>query len=417
MKKTDELVDTEQKTSIETGSSVSETPIEVQAVVPKKRKVPMPVIVVTACVVLCLVAGFGGAVLYNSIHSSNANGQVISQHQTVADDGNKVVTQEEEDIASVVSKVSPSVVSIVTKSQVGSGSLHSSTQEEDGAGTGIIVGKDGYIMTNKHVIDGANTITVILADGTTYTDVKLLGTDPLNDLAFLKINGVSNLPAAELGDSTTINVGEKVVAIGNSLGQYQNTVTSGIISGTGRPISAQAGNAVENLTDLIQTDAAINPGNSGGPLLNLKGQVIGINTAIAQDAQGIGFSIPINATKGILKGVLDNGTVQRSYLGVNYIPITADVASHYGLSVKKGAYVFADNGQSAVVSGSPADKAGIKDKDIITKVGDVEVGDKGSVSSLVGEYAPGDTIKLTLLRGSQTVTVTVTLAAYQGSQN
>ena len=411
----------ENTTLKEQGEKVSETSasegqaVELQAVTQKNRKIPPRLIIVVGCIVLCLFAGFGGAVLYVSMHIANTNSQVISQHQTVAGDGNKLVTQEEEDIASVVSKVGPSVVSIVTKSQVDSGSLYSSAQEEDGAGTGMIVGKDGYIMTNKHVIDGANTITVILADGTTYSDVKLLGTDPLNDVAFLKVNGVSNLPAVELGDSTTINVGEKVVAIGNSLGQYQNTVTSGIISGTGRPISAQAGNSVENLTDLIQTDAAINPGNSGGPLLNLKGQVIGINTAIAQDAQGIGFSIPINATKGILKGVLDNGTVQRSYLGVNYIPITADVASHYSLTVKKGAYVFADNGQSAVVNGSPADKAGIKNKDIITKVGDVEVGDKGSVSSLVGEYAPGDTITLTILRGGQTMTVNVTLGSYQGN--
>jgi len=393
---------------------------EVQAVTQKKQKFSPRFIIIGACVVLCLFAGFGGAVLYISVHGASSQGQTVSQHQAVAGDGNKVVTQEEEDIASVVNKVGPSVVSIVTKSQVNSGSFYNSAQEEDGAGTGIIVGKDGYIMTNKHVIDGANTITVILSDGTTYNNVKLLGADPLNDLAFLKIDGANNLPAVELGDSTTISVGEKVVAIGNSLGQYQNTVTSGIISGTGRPISAQAGNSVENLTDLIQTDAAINPGNSGGPLLNLKGQVIGINTAIAQDAQGIGFSIPINAAKGILKGVLDNGTVQRSYLGVNYIPITADVASHYNLPVKKGAYVFSDNGQSAVVSGSPADKAGIKDKDIITKVGDVEVGDKGSVASLVGEYAPDETIALTILRGNQTITVNVTLAAYQGqgaSQN
>jgi len=404
----------ENVTSEEREKISGERPAELQAVTQKKQKVPPRFIIIAGCIVLCLFAGFGGAILYTSIHGSNTNSQAISQHQSVSNDGNKLVTQEEEDIAGVVSKVRPSVVSIVTQSRVGSGSLYSA-QEEDGAGTGMIVGKDGYIMTNKHVIDGANTITVILADGTTYTDVKLLGTDPLNDVAFLKINGVGNLPAVELGDSTTINVGEKVVAIGNSLGQYQNTVTSGIISGTGRPISAQAGDSIENLTDLIQTDAAINPGNSGGPLLNLRGQVIGINTAIAQDAQGIGFSIPINATKGILKGVLDNGTVQRSYLGVNYIPITADIASHYGLSVKKGAYVFADTGQSAVVGGSPADKAGIKDKDIITKVGDVEVGDKGSVSSLVGEYAPGDTIMLTILRGSQTMTVRVTLSAYQSN--
>jgi serine protease Do len=304
-------------------------------------------------------------------------------------------------------------VSITTKSQ-GNSSVYGA-QDEEGAGTGIIVGKDGYIMTNKHVVDGANTVGVVLADGTSYENVQVLGTDPLNDVAFIKIAGVNNLPAAELGDSSSIRVGQKVVAIGNSLGQYQNTVTSGIISGTGRPISAQAGDSVENLTDLLQTDAAINPGNSGGPLLNLKGQVIGINTAIIQDAQGIGFSIPINATKGVLKGVLAGGSVKRAYLGVNYIPITADVAKHYSLSVKAGAYVFSGTDQPAVIGSGPADKAGIRDKDIITKVGDIPVGTQGGVASLVGEYAPGETIQLTILRGGQTMTVNVTLEAYKSN--
>lgn len=364
--------------------------------------------IIVAVVLLCAAAGFIGAKLYSALTN---NAGPTTSHQTVANDGNKPVTQEEEDIANVVKKVSPSVVSIVTKSQ-GESPLYG-TQEQEGAGTGIIVSKDGYVMTNNHVIDGANTVSVVLADGTNYDGVKVLGKDPLNDVAFLKIPNVSNLTPAELGDSTSIQVGQKVVAIGNSLGQYQNTVTSGIVSGTGRPISAQAGDSVEDLTDLIQTDAAINPGNSGGPLLNLAGQVIGINTAIIQDAQGIGFSIPIGATKGILKGVLQGKGVQRAFLGVNYIPITADVAQHYGLSVKQGAYVFNGDGKAAVVSGGPADKAGIKDKDIITKVGGVDVGDKGGVSSLIGEYAPGDSVELTILRGGQTMTVRVTLEAYK----
>jgi len=360
-----------------------------------------------AAVAICFVAGLAGAKAYNSLVLQNG----LTGHQTVADDGNKPVTQEETDIANVVEKVSPSVVSIVTTSKTIS--PYYGAQEEDSAGTGIIISKDGYILTNKHVIDGASTVQVVSSDGTTYENVKVLGSDPLNDVAFLKVPDVSNLKAAELGDSSSIRVGQKVVAIGNSLGQYQNTVTSGIISGTGRPISAQSGNNVENLTDLIQTDAAINPGNSGGPLLNLAGQVIGINTAIIQDAQGIGFSIPINATKGALKGVLAGKGVHRAYLGVNYVSITADVAKHYDLSVKKGAYVFNGNGKDAVVSGSPADKAGLKNKDIITKVGGVEVGDKGDVSSLVAEYAPDDTIQLTVLRDGKTIDLDVTLSEYK----
>lgn len=359
-------------------------------------------------VALFAAAGFGGAKLYSVLMADNEDG-TTAQHAPLANDGNKNITSEEENIASVADKVSPSVVSIITSSR---NSSYFGSSEEQGAGTGIIVSKDGYILTNKHVVEGASTVEVILSEGTSYKNVRVLGSDPLNDVAFLKIADVNNLPAVEMGDSSSVRVGQKVVAIGNSLGQYQNTVTSGIISGTGRPVSAQSGNSVEHLTDLLQTDAAINPGNSGGPLLNLSGQVIGINTAIAEDAQGIGFSIPINATKGILKGVLAGKGVERAYLGINYLPITADVAEQYNLSVKKGAYVFANSGPS-IAAGSPADKAGIKDKDIIVKVGGVEVGDKGGVSSLVAEYTPGDTITVTVQRGGELVTVKVTLAAYK----
>lgn len=354
-----------------------------------------------------LTAGFAGS----KLSSLTGGNDQFATRLTSGTDGNKIVTQEEENLSSVVAKVSPSVVSIITQSQ--STDFYLGTSTEEGAGTGIIVSKDGYVMTNKHVIDGANTVGVALSDGTTYADVEVLGVDPLNDVAFLKIPDVNDLPAAELGDSTSIRVGQKVIAIGNSLGQYQNTVTSGIISGTGRPVAAQAGDEVETLTDLIQTDAAINPGNSGGPLLNLQGQVIGINTAIAADAQGIGFSIPIGATKGILKGVLAGKGVQRAYLGINFVPITADVAEFYKLSVKKGAYVFNGENETAVAAGSPAANAGIKDKDIITKVNDIDVGDRGSVSSLVAEYAPGDKIKLTLIRDGRTLTVDATLVAFK----
>lgn len=374
----------------------------------QSRRRPNRIIAIILLVsLLGLASGFAGAKLFTT---TNDSGQ-FSSRLTSGADGNKIVTQEEENLASVVTKVSPSVVSIVTKSQ--STDLYYGTATEEGAGTGIIVSKDGYVMTNKHVIDGTSTVSVVLSDGTKYDNVQVLGTDPLNDVAFLKIPNVDSLPAAELGDSTSIRVGQKVVAIGNSLGQYQNTVTSGIVSGTGRPVSAQSGDAVESLTDLIQTDAAINPGNSGGPLLNLQGQVIGINTAIAADAQGIGFSIPIGATKGILKGVLAGKGVQRAYLGINYIPITADVAQHYKLAVKKGAYVYNGTDQVAVAANSPAAKAGIKDKDIITKVGGIEVGDRGSVASLVAEYAPDDTIELTILRDNKVITVSAKLTVFK----
>lgn len=352
---------------------------------------------------------YGGIKLFQQGNGGAANAG-LSQHQKITNDGNSVVTKEEGDIANLVEKVGPSVVSIVTKTQ---STYRFGAAEEEGAGTGIVVGKDGVILTNKHVVNGADTLAVVLSDGTRYEAVKMLGADPLNDVAFLKVEGASNLPVAELGDSSSIRVGQRVVAIGNSLGQYQNTVTSGIISGVGRPITAQSGEGYESLSDLIQTDAAINPGNSGGPLLNVNGQVIGINTAIVENAQGIGFSIPVNATKGMLKGVLAGKPVERAYLGLNFIPVTADVAKHYNLPVKKGAYVYSGNGRQAVAADGPAAKAGIRDGDIIVKVGGVEVGPGGGVASLVGEYAPGDSIQLELLRSSQVVSVNVTLAAYK----
>jgi serine protease Do len=335
----------------------------------------------------------------------------VTQHKTTNNDGNAIVTPEEGDIAGLVDKVGPSVVSIVTTASAGP--LFGQNIEQEGAGTGIIVSKDGYVLTNKHVISDANAIKVVLVDGTTHETVRVVGVDPLNDVAFLKIDNVDSLPAVEMGDSSSVRAGQRVVAIGNSLGQYQNTVTSGIISGIGRPISAQSGDTIETLTDLLQTDAAINPGNSGGPLLNLSGQVIGINTAIVENAQGIGFAIPINATKGMLKGVLAGNEARRSYLGVNFISITAEVAKYYNLPIKKGAYVHVNRG-SAVAAGSPAEKAGIKDGDIITKVGGLEVGAKGSVSSLIGEFQPDDTIEITVLRDGREMSFPVTLGAYQG---
>ncbi len=360
---------------------------------------------------LLIGLGIGGTLVYQYIQTTQ---RPVAEREVPATDGNTLRTPTEETISSVAEKVSPSVVSILTETTTGDSSIWRQ-QVQQGAGSGIIVSGDGVVLTNRHVVKNARQVEVMLADGTTYSDVKVIGTDPLNDVAFLKIADAKDLPVAELGDSTTVKIGQQVIAIGNSLGQYQNTVTSGIISGKGRPLSAQDGDSVESLTDLLQTDAAINPGNSGGPLLNSAGQVIGINTAIAQDAEGIGFAIPINAVKGILKGVLAGRGVERAYLGVRYIPIDAAVAKQYKLPVKTGAYVYSDNSSPAVVSGSPADKAGIKKGDIIVKINDVEVGTRGGVASLIAEYAPGDTVGLTINRGGQVEVVKVTLGTYTSS--
>lgn len=359
---------------------------------------------------LAVGAGFGGAALQDVVSDESSQLTVL---KTSKEDGNNTVTPDEESIAAVATAVSPSVVSVLTSTSQTSRYYNQQYQQE-GAGTGMIVSSNGYIMTNKHVVDGADTVTVVLPDGRKYENVDVLGSDPLNDVAFLKIKNVSGLPAITLGDSKTIRIGQSVVAIGNALGQYQNSVTSGIVSGTGRPVVASSSNSeadAESLTDLIQTDAAINSGNSGGPLLNLKGQVIGINTAIAEDAQSIGFAIPISATKGLLNHVIKTGKVERAYLGVQYVSITPTVKDQYDLSVGKGDYVTADRGSSVQQNG-PADKAGVKDKDIITAVNGFKVGEVASVSSLISEYEPGQKVELTVLRGGREIKLTATLGTY-----
>lgn len=355
---------------------------------------------------ICSAGGFAGGWIAVTLYNKSDAGA----GQMVNSDGTTVVTLEEEAITNVAAKVSSSVVSIVTTTSARSMWGYSS----QGAGTGVIVSKDGYIMTNNHVIDGANKVSVVTSDGTEYDDVKIIGSDPLNDIAFVKIEGVSDLVPAELGDSGKLRIGQRVVAIGNALGQFDNTVTSGIVSAMGRPLIASSsdGSGSESLTDLIQTDAAINSGNSGGPLVDLAGRVIGINTAVATDANGIGFAIPINATRGVLAEVLENGKVSRAYLGVRYLDITASLAASEDLASKKGAYVSADGSTGAVIKNGPADKAGIKTEDIILKVNDNVIGTDGSMSSIIGQYRPGDKVTLTVLRDGKEIKLTAELAAY-----
>lgn len=344
----------------------------------------------------------GGMWLQNNVNRNNPT-QITS-----GVDGNTTITQEESSIAAVVDKVNPSVVSIV-----GTSSIRSYGIGSQAAGTGIIVSSNGYVLTNNHVVENASDLAVVDSEGNTFDRVSIVGRDPLNDVAFLKIDSDTEFKAAELGNSSTIRIGQQVVAFGNALGQYSNTVTSGIISGTGRPVTASSGSGqTESLTDLIQTDASINPGNSGGPLVNLAGQVIGINTAIVEDANGIGFAIPINSTKGILAGVLENGEVERAYLGVNFIPITPAIAEEYNLSVKQGAYIFTSDNSNPVASGSPAAEAGLERGDIITKINDTTLSTTAGLSSVIGEYRVGDTVTLTYLRDGQTRTAEVTFSAY-----
>ena len=325
---------------------------------------------------------------------------------------NNAATFAEGSISEIANSVSKSVVSIITNTRT-AGSVFTG-QVSQAAGTGFIISSDGYIATNKHVVANATKIGVILDDGSTYEDVELIGTDPINDFAIIKIKDVKDLTPIKIGDSKTTNIGQQVVAIGNALGTYQNSVTSGIISGKGRSLTASDSSRTtyETPSDMIQTDAAINGGNSGGPLVNAAGEVIGINTAYASQGNNVGFAIPINSVKGIMAGVLKDGKFERAVLGVRYQTITPLIAKEKKLDVTAGAYVKGSNNASAVIKGSAGDKAGIKDGDIVTAVNGTKIGTAGSLGSLIGEYAVGDTVKLEVYRDKKYVQLDVKLEAY-----
>lgn len=340
----------------------------------------------------------------------------------------QLAASESQLISSIASTVGPSVVSINVTSAGGEVTTDffgfpTESAPKEAAGTGIIISSEGLIVTNRHVVPAETSrISVTLSDGTQLDNVKVVGRTTDNDsldIAFLKIEdrkGKKLTPAA-IGDSSKVRVGDQVVAIGNALGQFNNTVTSGIISGFGRSVQAssggRAGGNVDTLTDLFQTDAAINQGNSGGPLVNADGQVIGINTAVAGNGQNIGFAIPINDVKGILKQVLATGSFERPYLGVRYVLLTPEIAKELEVSVNSGAYITPAEGgeQPSVLPGSPAEKAGLKSKDIITAVDGTKLDAGNSLTSLIGRYAVGEQVKLTIMRGGKSMNIDVTLAA------
>jgi S1-C subfamily serine protease len=362
-------------------------------------------------ILVAAISGFGGGWIESNRNSDITSGNLSNQK--------RIVTSQSELISEIAKTVGPSVVS-VNVNIAGTGqsafSAFGSPQTEQAAGTGIIIGNN-IILTNRHVVPaGTTNVSITLSDGTELKDVSVIGRTSDNDsldIAFLKVNDTQGhkLAPAVIGDSGDMQVGDYVVAIGNALGQFQNTVTSGIVSGYGRSIQAgDAGGDAENLDDLFQTDAAINEGNSGGPLVNLNGQVIGVNTAIAGDAQNIGFAIPINDVKGLIDQVIKTGQFKRPYLGISYIPLTADIASQYHLSVTNGAFIVPSNGgSSSVLSGGPAATAGLKEGDIITAVDNTKIDATHSLTSLISQHQPGDRVNLTILRDGNTRHISVTL--------
>ncbi len=361
---------------------------------------------------LLLVLAFCSGIIGGVIGSKYFGGRITSLNNT--SQGQQIVSSQSELISKIAKDVSPSTVSINVKSSTTQQSIFGDTREKvsEGAGSGIILSNDGVVMTNKHVIpENAKTVSVTTSDGKTYDNVSVTARDPRAnyDIAFLKINGVSNLTPAKLGDSSKMQVGSAVVAIGYALGEFSNTVTSGIISGTGRPITAgdQSGASSENLTNLFQTDAAINPGNSGGPLVNMNGEVIGINTAVAGDAQNIGFSIPIDDVKAQVGSILGKGKLEIPYLGVRYVMLTEQINKKNNIGSDTGAWLKGGTDTLAVISGSPADKAGLKEGDVILKVNGKDVNENNPLGSVLGAYKVGDEIEITYLRdGKQQTTKT-----------
>ena len=325
----------------------------------------------------------------------------------------QTIVGEESAVINVVDKVSPSVVTVSAKtptrrilefSPFGGVTPRQQGGQPQDIGTGFIVSEDGLIVTNKHVVSVTDATYKVIAKDNKEYDVKEINRDPSNDIAILKIDA-SGLKPVDLGDSTNLKVGQFVVAIGTALGEFRNTVTTGVISGLGRGINAGSAleGFVERLDNVIQTDAAINPGNSGGPLMNSAGQVIGINVAVAHGAQNVGFAIPINTVKESLNNFKTTGKFPaKPFLGVQYQMISQEAALLN--NVPQGAYVI------EVVTGSPADKAGVKIDDIITEFDGKKLTDEvGGLASIIGKKKVGDSVKVRIFRNGQTLDLSASL--------
>ena len=313
---------------------------------------------------------------------------------------------EENAVTAAVDEVSPAVVTITPRARDGSFVF-------EGVGSGVIYDPDGWVVTNRHVVCGADSITVQLADGQRYVG-RIHGLDTLTDLAIVKIDG-RDLPAVDLGNSGTLRVGQHAIAIGSPLGTFTNSVTTGVVSALGRQIdvddTCSRNGQLETLRNLIQTDAAINPGNSGGALVDAGGTLIGINTAIAGDAQGIGFAIPVNLARPIMLQAIEGETLSRPWMGVYYTALTPVLQEQHDLVLGYGALVEApsDLSAAAVFPGSPADEAGLRAGDIITHVDTIKVDGDNPLDEILTQYRPRETVALRVLRGDELLDLSLTL--------
>jgi serine protease Do len=367
----------------------------------------------------------------------------ISASEKIMD--KQAIFSQESFVVDAVKKTNPAVVSIIISQQVPKyetyidpnqqqnpfGDLfpgfninipqyrQNGTEKKDvGGGSGFFVSGDGLIVTNKHVVDQKNAeYTVFTNDGKKHP-AKVVARDPVLDIALIKIEG-SGFPFLTLGNSDTLAVGQSVIAIGNALGEYRNTVSVGVVSGLARSITAGDNSGKSEILDhVIQTDAAINLGNSGGPLLDLSGNVVGVDVAMAQGSQSIGFALPINSVKSAIESVKSTGKIIRPYLGLRYVAITPELKDKnnlkvdYGVLVKQGT----TSGELAVIPGSPADKAGIVENDIILEIDGMKIDDKTSLASLIRAKNIGQTVNLKIIHRGTEKNVQVVLEAAPDGQ-
>lgn len=365
-------------------------------------------LLVVMVVVAFVSAVVGGAFVYRQLAAVGAPGGSLAAAPPplptpVSFDINTAVT-------GAVTDMGPAVVTVLSHLPP-TQTFFGGVVQSEASGSGFIVSDEGYIVTNNHVIENAQRVEITLADGTTLP-AKIVGTDPYDDVAVLQAQG--KMPGvAHWGNSDDLKAGETVIAIGSPLGEFVNTVTEGVVSATGRSI--ETGNGFQ-LQGLIQTDAAINHGNSGGPLVNLEGYVVGINTLIVRSdqssssvAEGLGFALPSNTARAVADQLLTKGFVARPNLGVDWRWITPSMASRFGLPVQYGAYV------TAVAQSSPAAAAGIREADIITSIGGQKLDSDHPFINVLFLHAPGETVRVGLMRNGQPMTVDVKLAEQQSS--
>lgn len=402
----------------------------------EKRRTPWASVILVA-----FLFGLGGGYLAKLDTASPLAKLFQSKNQSTSgkDDAtaHRSVAAEDESVVGVVERASPAVVSIVISKDVprvrefsrfpfgfpfffnqdpgtngqNDQNQSGSTKQTVGHGSGFFVSADGYIVTNKHVVADRNAEYTVITNDEKELPATVLALDPVNDVAIIKVNG-DNFPALALGDSEQLKVGETAIAIGNPLGEFANSVSRGIISGLKRQLTAGVSFGQEEvLRDIIQTDAAINPGNSGGPLLALTGEVIGINVAVAQGAENIGFAIPVNQIKRAVNEVRETGKIAVPYIGVRYVLLNESIAREAGLSVKYGALIQRGERLTdfAVIPGSPADKAGLMENDIILEIDGEKIDEDHPLANIIGSKKVGDSVTLRIMHKGEEKEVTVKL--------